>query len=201
MKYSEYVLCGPASVFFFEFQLSSSMTIFPDSCDADRRYWADFGRIVQNSRNVHARLFALQFDDSHNICRYFGFSSRDERGLLEEKSAFVTDKRRNPSFKHDNGSHFTEDEFWKIAKVATLFESHVNARPARLIETELQTIFHDKRERLWHNKGAGSYYDSVRWIEVFTKEQRKCTVFVTYMRKIDLQGVTFHNGLPLFARA
>ena len=150
---------------------------------------------------MHARLVASQYDDSYNIYSYFGFSSRDGRGLLEEKSAFVTDQRRKPAFKHGDGQFFTEDEFWKIAKVATLFESHVNARPARLVETELQTVFHDKMARLWHNKGAGSYYDSDRWIEVFTKEQRTCTVFVTYMRKIDLQGVKFHAGLPLIAFA
>ena len=130
---------------------------------------------------------------------YFGFCSLSEHRLREEESAFVTDARRIPALKNANGEQFTEDEFWSIAQVEILFQSHVIALPARLIETELQTIFHKRNSRLWHNMGAGSWYNSDRWIDVFTREQRTCTVFVTYMRKSDLHMVKFHEDLPLFA--
>ena len=130
---------------------------------------------------------------------YFGFCSLSGRRLLEEMSAFVTDMRRNAAFKLDNGEYFTEEEFWRVAQAEILFESHINALPARLIETELQAIFHQQSSRLWYNIGAGSYYQSDRWIEVFTREQRTCTVFVTYVPKSDLQSVKFHPDLPLFA--
>jgi hypothetical protein len=130
---------------------------------------------------------------------YFGFCSLSEHRLREEMSAFVTDQRRTPSFKHVHGEYFTEDEFWRVAEVEILFQSHIVALPARLIETEMQTIFHDRSSRLWHNRGAGSWYGSARWIEVFSREQRTCSVFVTYMRKSDLHMVKFHEDLPLFA--
>jgi len=135
----------------------------------------------------------------HDHAVYFGFCSLSDHRLLKEESAFVTDTRRIPAFMHNDGTQISEEEFWALAKVETLFQSHVIALPARLIETELQTIFHDRRTRLWHNRGAGSWYNSARWIDVFTREQRTCTVFVTYVRKSDLQGVKFHSDLPLFA--
>ncbi len=130
---------------------------------------------------------------------YFGFCSLSAHRLREEESAFVTDRKRSPAFKKANGEQFTEEEFWRFAKEEILFQSHVIALPARLIETELQTIFHKCNSRLWHNIGSGSWYNSDRWIEVFTREQRTCTVFVTYVPKSDLQSVKIHPDLPLFA--
>jgi hypothetical protein len=93
---------------------------------------------------------------------YFGFTSLSGEQEEFEKAAFVIDTHRNAAFKHSNGDHFRAADFWKIAKTQVLFQSHVHAFPARRIETELQTVFLNQRNRLWHNAGSGSYYSSER---------------------------------------
>ena len=112
---------------------------------------------------------------------YFGFTSLSGEQEEFEKAAFVIDTHRNAAFKHSNGDHFRAADFWKIAKTQVLFQSHVHAFPARRIETELQTVFLEQRNRLWHNAGSGSYYSSEHWLKIFEEEQRTCTVFVTYV--------------------
>jgi hypothetical protein len=129
---------------------------------------------------------------------YFGFTSLSGAQEVFERSAFVTDPKRTAAFKHANGDNFNEEDFWKIVKTEALFQSHVHAYPARRIETELQTIFIDQRNRLWHNAGSGSYYSSDRWLKIFQEEQRICTVFVTYVQLSDLKELQIHPNLPLF---
>ena len=129
---------------------------------------------------------------------YFGFTSLSGAQQEFEHSAFVTDPKRAAAFKHANGDRFTESYFWNLAKSQVLFQSHVRAYPARRIETELQTIFHDEPHRLWHIIGAGSYYSSEKWIKTFEEEQRICSVFVTYVKLSDFKNVQFHHNLPLF---
>ena len=137
----------------------------------------------------------IQFEE---YAVYFGFTSLSGAQQEFEHSAFVTDPKRAAAFKHANGDRFTESYFWNLAKSQVLFQSHVRAYPARRIETELQTNFHDEPHRLWHIIGAGSYYSSEKWIKTFEEEQRICSVFVTYVKLSDLKNVQFHHNLPLF---
>jgi hypothetical protein len=139
----------------------------------------------------------------HDLClthaNYFGFTTQSGDLMLKEQSAFVTDVKRNPAIRRSTGARFTEEEFWKFAKTEVLFESFIQAFPARRVETELQTVFDAEINRLWHVFGAGSYYSSEKWLRILNEEKRFCSVFVTYMPLAQLHEmeVKFHPNLPL----
>ncbi len=165
--------------------------------DADGLF-QELSKVLDMKIGTEGKTLEELFED-HGL--YFGFTSLSGAQEVFEKSAFVTDPKRAAAFKHANGDRFNEADFWKIAETHVLFQSYVRAYPARRIETELQTIFFDPRNRLWHNAGSGSYYSSERWLKLFEEEKRICTVFVTYIKLSESKNLQIHSNLPLSCNA